>query len=109
MTELKVQELLQAKRELLKLEPLTDDIGLDASILSTSVSGPGLVLTGYTDRFPKGRVQVLGETEVTYLQSREPDELERLVRRFFALEMPLVLISKGQDVPDVVIDRKSVV
>ena len=37
------------------------------------MSSPGLVLAGYVDRFVGQRLQVLGETEVTYLiRSRPP-------------------------------------
>jgi HPr kinase/phosphorylase len=62
------------------------------------------VLAGFRDRFPTGRVQVLGETEVYYLRSLGAAELEETVRAFFALALPAVVITKGLDVPATVID-----
>src|SRR5690606_8651665 len=59
---------------------------------------------GYTERLPHGRIQVLGETEVTFISSLDPDRLQRTLDSFFALDIPAVIISKGLDVPAALID-----
>lgn len=99
MKTLTVEEFFRAKREPLALEMLTDGAGLTRTIDASSVSSPGLVLAGYTDRFPTGRIQVLGETEVSYLHSLEPDRLRQVLETFFRLDMAAVVISKGQEAP----------
>jgi HPr kinase/phosphorylase len=63
------------------------------------VSGPGLVLAGYVDRFPAHRLQAFGETEVSYLCSLAPDERDRILRKFFAFDLPCVFVTKGQELP----------
>lgn len=101
---LTVQELFQSKHEALGLELLNDSCGLDRPIEEPSLSSPGLVLAGYTERFPGGRIQVLGETEITFLESLSSDELERVLETFYALDMPAVIVTKGQKVPSLAID-----
>jgi HPr kinase/phosphorylase len=68
LPKLTVEELLRSKQESLALELLTDGCGLAREIHTADISSPGLVLTGYTERFPSDRVQVLGETEVSFLE-----------------------------------------
>jgi HPr kinase/phosphorylase len=60
---LTIEQILERKRESLGLELLTDQRGLARIISRPDISSPGLVLTGFTERFPSDRIQVLGETE----------------------------------------------
>ena len=66
---LTVGTLFERMKESLELEILGPDGGLDREITSPEASSPGLVLSGYVNRFPYQRIQVLGETEISYLQS----------------------------------------
>jgi HPr kinase/phosphorylase len=96
---LTVEELLRRKGEALQLELLTDPAHLNRTIEEPSISNPGLVLAGYVDRFPRGRIQVLGETVVSFLLSLSTDGLYGALTTFFGLEMPAVFVTKGLDVP----------
>jgi HPr kinase/phosphorylase len=96
---LSVEALLRAKRESLELELLTDDGDLKRIITSPTVSGPGLVLAGFHDRYAQGRIQVLGETEICWLESLEPERLRKAVDDFLSLDMPVIIITKGLEVP----------
>lgn len=97
---LTVKRLLQIKREPLLLELLTDDRGLSRLIAGPDISSPGLVLTGFTERFPSERIQVLGETEIAYLNSLTPDRRREALGVFFSFNIPAVFITKGQTPPD---------
>ena len=99
MSHPKIRDLLARKAEPLQLEALTGDVGLDREIPSSEASSPGLVLAGYTARFVGNRIHVLGETEVTYLASLDAKGRRRALEQFFAFEMPVVVITKGQDAP----------
>jgi HPr kinase/phosphorylase len=97
---LTVGALFEQLKESLQLELLGSPDGLQRPITSDDASGPGLVLAGYTGRFVHERLQVLGETEVSYLKSLAADERERNLRAYFAYPIPCVLITKGQSLPD---------
>ena len=94
-----VGRLFDALRERLSLELLGTDAGLAREIVSPEASSPGLVLAGYTERFVPNRVQVLGETEISYLASRSPDERQRVIDAFFAFKVPAVFVTKAQELP----------
>ena len=78
---------------------LLNKCSLQRPIQSPTISSPGLVLAGFTDRFPKGRLQVFGETEIRFLDSLTPDAQRSSLETFFALGMPAVIVTKGLHVP----------
>ncbi len=94
-----VEDLLRVKGETLQLELLAGGSGLSRPIEGPDVSSPGLVLAGYTERFVGGRIQVLGETEISYLRALPKSELRTVLEKFFSLDMPAVVVTKGLDVP----------
>ena len=96
---LTVERLIKIKKEPLLLELLTDERGLARVISGPDISSPGLVLTGYTGRFPSDRVQVLGETEVSFLESLDEDRRRAAIEAFLSFDMPVIFITKGQEAP----------
>lgn len=91
--------LLERMRDTLQLSQVEGTGALERVITSPNVSSPGLVLAGYTERFPGHRVQVLGETEVTYLNTRDAGERDRVLQMFFAHAIPCVFVTKGLEPP----------
>jgi len=101
---LSVQELLEHKRESLALEVLTPGVTLDRVVEDADISSPGLALAGYTERVPAGRMQVFGETEITYLATLTESEKHDRLRNLFRFDIPAVFVTKGQEVPEVMTD-----
>src|SRR4051812_31491495 len=83
-------------REALHLTQVENTRGLERQVRSPNISSPGLVLAGYTDRFPANRIQVLGETEMTYLASLSSDARRKILKVFFGFPIPGAIITKGQ-------------
>lgn len=100
MAPLTVGAFLERTKELLELELLGSADGLTREIPAPDASGPGLVLAGYTGRFVPQRIQVLGETEVSYLRSLDAGDRTRILRTFLGYEIPCVMVTKGLDLPD---------
>lgn len=97
---LTVAQFLERSGESLQLEDLGDGRGLDRDIPGADLSSPGLALAGYVDRFVAERLQVLGETEITYLASLDAAHRDNILAAFFAFPLPAVIVTKGQDLPD---------
>lgn len=91
---------LIAAGETLQLEPLTGELGLDGLVPDADIASPGLVLAGYVDRFIPDRLHVLGETEITYLASRDQATRTRALEGFFQYDLPVVFITKGLEPPE---------
>ena len=103
---LTVGRLVDRLRDVLALEELGAD-GLDREIVSPNVSSPGLVLAGYVERFPAHRIQVFGETEISYLLSRSDVERREILGTFFSFPIPAVFLTKGQQPPSEMMELAS--
>ncbi len=100
MPTLTVGQLYERLKDSLQLDLLGSPDGLKRPIPTDDASGPGLVLAGYTGRFVHERLQVLGETEVSYLKSLSGEERARILTTYFSYEIPCVMITKGQELPE---------
>jgi len=99
MAPLTVGKMYERLKDVLQLELLGSLKGLDRLVTTADASGPGMVLAGYVGRFVEARVQVLGETEVTYLRSLGEDERRRILHLFFSYPIPCLMVTKGLDLP----------
>lgn len=93
-----------AAGDVLQIEPLTGDLGLDGLVPDADIASPGLALAGYLGRFIPDRLHVLGETEISYLASLDPAARARSLEGFFQYDLPVVFITKGLDPPDPLLD-----
>jgi HPr kinase/phosphorylase len=96
---LTVAELFRSKEQLLGLELLTPQCTLQRDIESATLSSPGLVLAGFRDRFLRGRLQVLGETEVRFLFTLDQEKQKESLEALLTLEIPALFVTKQLDVP----------
>ncbi|MEX0912587.1 MAG: HPr(Ser) kinase/phosphatase [Gemmatimonadota bacterium] len=105
---LTIERLLKHKLEPLALELLTDERGLSRVLEGPDISSPGLVLTGFTERFPSDRIQVLGETEILFLNSLDDDRRRGALELFLSFDIPVVFITKGQEAPPPLLELATV-
>lgn len=91
---------LMAERHQLRLTALTGELELDHPIPDNEVASPGLVLAGYHARFEPLRLHVLGETEITYLESLDPALRRQRLESFFSFPLPAIFITKGLQPPE---------
>jgi HPr kinase/phosphorylase len=101
---LSLEEIYDRKRQVLELELLTPGVALQRDVESPTLSSPGLVLAGFRDRFLRGRLQVLGETEIRYLQSLDEQRQRDVIDAFLGLQMPALFVTKRLDVPAALIE-----
>ena len=97
--------MLEQLRELLELERVPGTDGLERLVTAADVSSPGLALAGFIDRFPAERLQVFGETEVTYLRSLDAATRREHLRKFFSFPIPCLFVTKGLDLPAEVVEE----
>lgn len=102
---LTVRELLKFRGESLRLRLVTrDGAALEREIVQPEISSPGLALAGFTERFTPGRIQVLGETEVSYLRKLDAKRRRATVEALMAFECPVIFVTKGQELPTELIE-----
>ncbi len=98
MKAVKVSELVEATSAALQLTVLAGQSGMSRTISATRIQKPGLALTGYVDFVQKGRVQILGSTELTYLERLDPAMRRANCDGFCAVEVPVIVCTKGMAV-----------
>jgi len=99
MKKISVKEFYELKKKDLSLSLITHPSTMTGSITSSFLNRPGLALTGYFDRFDYNRIQVLGETEISYLQSLKEKDLFNNVKDTLVFSIPCIIITKGLSVP----------
>src|SRR3954462_310183 len=90
-----VRSLLNGELDELALKIVTGDDGLDRTILRPRVQKPGLAFAGYYEYIKPWRVQIIGESEIKYLQSLPPRLREKRVRDVAALDVSCFIVTKG--------------
>jgi len=101
---LTVGEVFRLMGEKLRLTPVVEE-GMGNSVLSEDVSRPGLCLTGYTHKFLYERIQIFGETEITYLSRLSSAERGRALDYVFSFPVYCFIVTKGLTPPDELLER----
>lgn len=105
MADIKVSQLLSSRGKEFEMTLLnSNEEGLNKKINNAELHRPGLALTGFFERFAKKRIQILGETEMTYLSRLSVDRLKEISARIFEFNIPMMIISKGLTPPPTVIE-----
>jgi len=99
MKKISVKEFFQTKKIDFSLSLITRPTTLDKDITSEYLNRPGLAFSGFFERFSYQRIQVLGETEITYLQSLKDEELYNIIKEVFVYDIPCLIITKGLSIP----------
>ena len=95
---LTVRSLLDESAEL-RLVLLAGESGLGRRITIQRIQKPGLALAGFVRQVHPERVQILGATEISYLETLSEDAAPRSVEAFFTLNPACVVVTKGLEIP----------
>ena len=79
--------------------------GVDRRITNPHPQKTGLALSGFDQYLREGRVLVLGESEVRFLEALAPGPRVDVVRRVFSHALPCLVITAGLHPPQDVLDE----
>jgi HPr kinase/phosphorylase len=101
MSGVPVQTLLRdlAETRGIALELVAGGAGLERSITNPHPQKTGLALSGFDQYLREGRVLVLGESELRFLESLPAADRTDVVRRVFAHDIPCLVVTAGIDPP----------
>ncbi|MCU0695523.1 MAG: HPr(Ser) kinase/phosphatase [Myxococcaceae bacterium] len=94
-----IRQLLEDTQYDLKLELVAGGPGLDRRISSSRVQKPGLALTGFTEHLHPERLQIFGNTEISYLRTLSPEQQVAVLKKVFESNLAAVVVTKGLEVP----------
>lgn len=99
-----VSEILKDSDYHLAVSLLAGKGGLKKRIHIPRIQRPGLALTGDLSHLHPGRIQVLGKSEIRYLNSLSAPELERICRKICGVDLACMVVTRGQQVPKPLLD-----
>ncbi|MBB6735373.1 HPr(Ser) kinase/phosphatase [Cohnella zeiphila] len=91
----RVSELVQQ----FQLEVVAGGDGLRRAIVTDDLNRPGLEMAGYYDYYPVERAQILGKTELAFLETLSSEERLERMERICTDETPCIIITRGLDAP----------
>ena len=101
---LSIKELLEDKEYGLDLTLIAGERGLINPITSPRIQKPGLALAGYTDHFHPGRIQVLGNTEISYLNNIDKEKGIYTVKTLCDFKITSFIVTTGLVPPPYFVD-----
>lgn len=103
MGSIKISRLLEDTEYDLQLTLIAGDAGLSRKIDSPRIQKPGLALTGFTEHLHAGRVQVFGNTEISYLRTLPAEKQLEVLRKVFREDLACVIVTKNLDIPEALV------
>ena len=78
--------------------------GLDRLIESPRIQKLGLALAGVHEHIHSGRVQILGNTEISYLSRQSPEDRRRTLKPILEKDIVCIVLTKGLQPPQELLD-----
>ncbi|MRR05500.1 MAG: HPr(Ser) kinase/phosphatase [Deltaproteobacteria bacterium] len=94
-----IEDLLTNAEYGLELTLLAGESGLGNRITTPRIQKPGLALTGYTEHLHPNRVQILGNTEISYLHQLPEETACRHLEKLCAFPITCFVVTMGLDPP----------
>jgi len=102
---LSVARLFEDQRQELQLEPLSESLASRREITVSDIHRPGMALMGFVENFLPERIQIIAQTELTYLATLSPARVREAIERLYQFSMPLIVVCKGLEVPAYLVQR----
>lgn len=101
---LSIQEILDDNEYGLGLKLFAGQRGTGNRIFSPRIQKPGLALSGYTEHLHPERIQVLGNTEISYLSQIDAHLAAENIRTLSGFPISCFIITKGLYPPQFLLD-----
>jgi HPr kinase/phosphorylase len=97
--ELTVRQLVEDPQMAIDLRRVAGEAGLDRPLRHPRVQKNGLALAGHFHGVVPTRVQLLGETELSYLDSLSHEGRSVAARGYFSMGLSCVVVTGGHEMP----------
>lgn len=94
-----VRQLVDRVKSAIGLARVAGESGLGRPLRHPRIQKSGLALAGHFFGLVPTRVQVLGETELSYLETLSHEQRSQAARAFFAQQLSCVITTKRTDAP----------
>lgn len=102
---LDVRRFFEEQKGPLELRLVAGEAGLDKEIAVPRPQKPGLALLGDTSKLYPKRVQVLGKSEITYLENLPPDKQQEIIEKICDIELACFIITRNNIAPSMLVQQ----
>jgi len=81
------------------LELICEDGNLERLITTSDLSRPGIEMTGYFQYYTSDRIQILGKTELTFIDKLDPNVRKERMDKLCQDDTPCIIIARDLPVP----------
>jgi HPr kinase/phosphorylase len=104
---LTVKEFFDATQDIFALEQLSNSLEGPLPITIPDIHRPGLALTGFMQNFLSERIQILGETEILYLNTRSAEQRKADIENLFTVPLVCIIVTRKLEAPQALIEAAS--
>ncbi len=94
-SDITVKYFYTAMKEKIHIELLTKNASLDKKITEQNLHRPGLALAGFVELFSYNRVQIVGNTEVKYLNKLSKTKRNASLKKILKFKIPCVIFTNN--------------
>ena len=94
-----VAEFYERARERFGLALLTASLHARSRLVRSDYNRPQLALTGFMENFLWDRLQILGQTEIRYLDTLTEQERGKIFSQILAFAIPCIVVPRGLEPP----------
>jgi HPr kinase/phosphorylase len=95
-----VADFYDQTRERLQLVLLSRSLHSRSRLVRADINRPQLALTGYVENFLWDRLQILGQTEIRYLETLSPSDRGRVLSQILGFAVPCIVVTQGLTPPE---------
>lgn len=100
VSSISVGDFFQTHAEALSLVQHSKQIGFDRPISESAMNRPGLALAGFYTYFARKRVQVIGNSELSYLRKLPEDTRKERFETLCKRRIPCIVMARGSKLDD---------
>src|SRR5690242_15622962 len=104
MRSIRVSRLLEDRDYDLNLTLVAGERGLSRTLNSSRIQKPGLALTGFTEHLHPQRVQIFGNTEISYLHTLPEARQAEVLGVLFQEDLACVVVTKDLTPPRALVE-----
>jgi HPr kinase/phosphorylase len=101
---IRISAVLEDRDYDLQLTLVAGERGLNRTLTSPRIQKPGLALTGFTEHLHPHRVQVFGNTEISYLRTLSEERQREVLTRLFSEDLACVVVTKDLEPPRALVE-----
>jgi HPr kinase/phosphorylase len=99
-----VKELYEYTRKRLELKVINSEYSFERKITERELHRPGLAFSGFIEVFTYWRVQIIGNSEIGYLNTLSPKQRKKSIQTVLEFDLPCIIFTNNNFPPQEMIE-----